>query len=109
MNDNGKLGELYEGGDWGLEVKSPHIGSGPVFHNAIIKYPAHCLIVLLLIFSYFYFSFARHFLVQHLQTVFVLYQLVVKSMLTTDTEKGLGTVSDIIISAVRQCNSKPVL
>ena len=66
MNDHAKLCELNEGGDGGLEVESPLVGSGPVFHNAIVKYSAHSLIVFLLIFSYSYFSFARHFLFQNL-------------------------------------------
>ena len=62
MDDDGELDDLNQGGDRGLEVEGPPIGPGPVFHNAIVKYPAHCLIVTLFILSYSCLSLARHFL-----------------------------------------------
>ena len=52
LDDKAELDDLDQGGDRGLEVDCPPIGPGPVFHNAIVKYPAHCLIVTLFIFSY---------------------------------------------------------
>ena len=62
MDDDGELDNLDNGGDRCLEVEGPPIGPGPVFHNAIVKYPAHCLIVTLFILSYSCLSLARHFL-----------------------------------------------
>ena len=62
MDDDGELDDLDNGGDRGLEVEGSPISPGPVFHNAIVKYPAHCLIVTLFILSYSCLSLARHFL-----------------------------------------------
>ena len=68
LDDNAELGDLHQGGDWGLEVDSPLICTGPVFNNSIVKYPTHGTIVTLFILPYSYFS--------HFQTLTSTFQLV---------------------------------